>query len=129
MAELADFVRTFVPPLSACCQRLTDIDNGPYAYQPTEVVRLAKRKVEDLEELEAPAAEMASGGAAAQCTPEEVAQGTEALKKFLLDWSQSKGDEGDGGSMDDTERQVKRLKTCVSGSGDDSMLPWLLVHD
>lgn len=68
--------------------------------------------MEDLEELEA-----TSSSATAACSPEEIAQGTEALKKFLLSWSQGNdGEEANGhdASSNLTERQIKRLKTCVS---------------
>lgn len=80
--------------------------------QPAEVVRLAKRKVDDLEELES-----TTSKAVSSCSAEEVAAGTELLRKFLEDWSQESTtvpSPNDGAALaTEAERQVKRLRVCV----------------
>lgn len=86
-----------------------------FLLQPVEVVKLAKRKVEDLEEVETP-----SATAAASCSPEDVAKGTNLLRDFLTDWSNKTAEEEDEVDMASasavesaSERQAKRLKICV----------------
>ncbi|EFX00909.1 DNA mismatch repair protein [Grosmannia clavigera kw1407] len=80
---------------------------------PDKVVRMAKRKADELEDFSTKHDEASLLGT--QYSKEDVEQGSALLKNVLVQWKEQVQDSGNGASKLSTEDMVAKLKELVAG--------------